>query len=155
MVLRENIKDLAAQCLVDDSQYIVDILVSSGKAPNKVMVIIDGDQGVSIDDCAEVSRKLSKALDDGGWMTDRSYMLEVSTPGLDQPLKLQRQYRKNIGRKIRVKMTDTTLEGLLESVQDESIELSVTTGKGKKKERQAMLIPFDAIEKAFVLISFK
>ena len=155
MALTEEIKDLAGKCLADDSQFIVDIVVSSGKTPGKVLVIVDGDRGISIDDCAEVSTKLANALDDSGLMVDNPYLLEVSTPGLDQPLKLKRQFQKNIGRKLKVRLADKSLEGLLESMEDDTLSISVVSGKGKKKEVQVVRVPLEAIENAFVLISFK
>lgn len=150
----EEIRELVASCLTDERQFVVDVKVPSGKHAGKVLVIIDGDEGVSIDDCAEVSRKLSKALDETEW-SERHYVLEVSTPGLDQPLRSVRQYRKNIGRNLKVKTHDASLEGMLREVDDIGIVIEETLGGGKKKETKEVRIPFDVIEKALVLISFK
>ena len=150
----EDIKHLASQSLVNESQFVVEVRVPSGKAPGKLTVIIDGDKGITIDDCAEVSRNLSKALDDAGWM-ERKYLLEVSTPGLDQPLKLVRQYRKNIGRSLKVKTSNGNVEGALKEVQNEGIVLTELLKEGKKKEMKETYVPFTIIERAQVLISFK
>jgi ribosome maturation factor RimP len=148
----EEIRKLAESALAE-SQFIVDILTSF-KGQNKVLVIVDGDQGLHIDDCAEISRKLSKALDESGFM-DENYMLEVSTPGVEHPLKLKRQYVKNIGRKLKIKLADKTVEGRLSEVHEGSIIVTQEVGMGKKKETQTLEIPFAEIEKTFVLISFK
>jgi ribosome maturation factor RimP len=149
----EEIRKLAESRLAP-GQFLVDVIVSSKKGPGKVLLLVDADQGMTIDDCAEISRQLSKALDESPLLTD-AYMLEVSTPGVDQPLKLKRQYVKNIGRKLRVKLADTIREGRLTEVNDERIVLAEETGEGKKKETINVEVSFAAIEKAFVLVSFK
>ncbi|MCU0358791.1 MAG: ribosome maturation factor RimP [Cyclobacteriaceae bacterium] len=154
MELTERIRQLAEQQLKDASQFVVDVVASLRKSPNKIVVIIDGDHGVTIDDCADISLGLSQAMDKEDVLPDR-YMLEVSTPGLDHPLKLKRQYYKNVGRKVRVKAGAEIQEGLLKSVTEESILLEQESGKGKKKEVKEVTIPFTDIEKTFVLVSFK
>jgi ribosome maturation factor RimP len=154
MDLTEEIKRLAVSKLTDPSQFLVDVVVSSRQGPKKVLVIVDGDNGITIDDCASISRELSATLDDSA-LVDENYMLEVSTPGLDHPLKLKRQYKKNIGRKLKVKLPDTIVEGTLTEVNEDTIVLSQETGSGKKKEVKIIDIQFSEIEKAFVLVSFK
>jgi ribosome maturation factor RimP len=154
MELTEEIKRIVESKLTDPSQFLVEVLLSSKKGPKKLLIIIDGDHGVTIDDCGNISRELSKALDDSA-LLDENYMLEVSTPGLDHPLKLKRQYKKNIGRKLKIKMGDKIVEGQLKNVSDEVISLDQETGSGKKKEVTPLDIPFSEIEKAFVLVSFK
>jgi ribosome maturation factor RimP len=154
MELTEEIKRIVESKLTDPSQFLVEVLLSSKKGPKKLLIIIDGDNGVTIDDCGNISRELSKALDDSS-LLDENYMLEVSTPGLDHPLKLKRQYKKNIGRKLKIKLADKIVEGQLKNVSDEVISLDQETGSGKKKEVTSLDIPFSEIEKAFVLVSFK
>lgn len=150
----EEIRRLAGTCIGNESQFIVDVKLSSRKGPKKLLVIVDGDEGVSIDDCAAISRGLSKALDDAGMLEDQ-YLLEVSTPGVEQPLTLERQYRKHIGRRLKVTTGGVTHEGLLESLNSDGIVLSGSSGKGKAAEAWKKEIPFSGIEKAFVLVSFK
>ena len=154
MEIAEEIKKIAEEKLTEPSQFIVDVIVSSRTGPQKVMVIVDGDYGVNIDDCASLSRQLSKTLDESPLLNE-SYMLEVSTPGLDQPLKLQRQYKKNIGRKLRVKLQDKTVEGKLQEVNEDKIVVEQEIGVGKKKEIIPIEIQFSEIDKSFVLVSFK
>jgi ribosome maturation factor RimP len=153
MELSEEIRHLTESKL-PPGQFLIDIVASSRQGPKKISVIVDGDEGISIDDCAELSRQLSKALDDLGLIED-NYLLEVSTPGVDHPLKLKRQYNKNIGRRLKVKLHDKIVEGKLTEVDEEKITLTQETGAGKKKETQTMVIPFSSIDKAFVLVSFK
>ena len=119
------------------------------------MVIIDGDDGVTIDDCASLSRVLSKEFDDRAYLGDDNYLLEVSTPGLDHPLKLKRQYFKNIGRNLKVVQKEGMAEGKLREVTDDKIVLVQERGTGKKKETKEIEIPFSEIDKTFVQVSFK
>jgi ribosome maturation factor RimP len=153
MDLAEEIKKMAETWLTP-GQFIVDVLISSKKGPRKVMVLVDGDEGFNIDDCAELSRHLSKALDENA-LIDDNYFLEVSTPGVDHPLKMKRQYYKNIGRSLRVKLHDKTIEGKLAAVTENEITLTMESGTGKNKESKLIELPIAEIEKAFVLVSFK
>lgn len=142
-----------AESKLSPGQFIVDAMVSA-RPPRKVLVVVDGDQGMSIDDCAEISRQLSKLMDETKLIED-NYFLEVSTPGLDHPLKLKRQYKKNIGRSLRVKLQEKTIEGKLIEVLDDKITLTQETGSGRNKETKNVEVPFSEIDKAFVLVSFK
>jgi ribosome maturation factor RimP len=155
MEIVDDIKNIVAAKLTDSSQFLVDVIVKGHKGPQKVLVVIDSDKGVTIDGCADLSRELSKAFDETQLFTN-SYMLEVSTPGLDQPLRLKRQYPKNIGRSIKVVMKDQQLlEGKLIDVADEVIRIEQEIGTGKAKEKVIREIPFSDIDKTFVFISFK
>ncbi len=154
MEIVEEIKRVGASKLTDPSQFIVDVLILGHKGPKKVLIIIDSDKGITIDDCAALSRELSKWFDESQ-LLDENYMLEVSTPGLDQPLKLKRQYYKNIGRRLKIVLPETTLEGKLVEVTEENIRIEQEIGLGKQKAIIPTNIPFSEIEKTFVLISFK
>ncbi len=154
MELSAEIRQLVEPTLAPD-QFVVDVLVSAKKGPGKVLVLVDGDQGVNIDSCAEISRQLSKALDDRNLMGD-NYLLEVSTPGVDHPLRLNRQYPKHIGRNLKIKLQDgTQVEGKLAQVTADELILNQEIGSGKKKEIKPVTVPFAAVDKAFVLVSFK
>lgn len=136
-------------------QFIVDVLVSAKKGPGKVLVLVDGDQGINIDTCAEISRQLSKTLDERNLMGD-NYLLEVSTPGVDHPLKLKRQYPKHVGRSLKIKLLDgTQVEGKLAELKENELALQQESGSGKKKETKTVIVPFAAVDKTFVLVSFK
>jgi ribosome maturation factor RimP len=117
-------------------------------------VIIDGDQGVTIDDCSELSRALSAKLDELDFGQGR-YVLEVTTPGLDQPLKLKRQYAKNIGRSLKVHRSDKSiLTGKLVKADASGIVLMQEVKEGKIRKESEIDVAFDNIEKAFIVISF-
>lgn len=152
--LTVEIKKLAESFLKDESHFVVDVITSFRSSPKKLLVILDGDKGINIDDCAEVSRELSAALDSSN-LIEGAFLLEVSTPGLDQPLKTKRQYVKNVGRNVKVKLKDKTVEGKLTAVRENGIEVVQQTGSGKKKEEQLVEIPLEEIDKTFVLVSFK
>jgi ribosome maturation factor RimP len=154
MGIIEDLRNIIATKLTDSSQFLVDVVVKGQKGPQKVLVVIDGDRGVTIDDCANLSRELSKAFDETQLFAG-SYMLEVSTPGLDQPLKLKRQYHKNIGRAVKVVREHQPIEGKLTAVMDETITIEQEISAGKQKEFKTTDIPFSQIEKTYVLISFK
>ncbi|HEU5292883.1 MAG TPA: ribosome maturation factor RimP [Cyclobacteriaceae bacterium] len=149
-----EIRKLAESFLKDESHFVVDVIASFRSNPKKLLVILDGDKGINIDDCAEISRQLSAALDTSN-LIDGAFLLEVSTPGLDQPLKTKRQYVKNVGRTVKVKLKDKTVEGKLAAVRESAIEVIQQTGSGKKKEDKAVEIPLEEIDKTFVLVSFK
>jgi len=154
MDLKEKIKELTQAALTDPAHFLVDVVVSKHK-PMKFTVILDGDNGIGIDDCANVSRALNDELET---LVDEEeqYTLEVTTPGLDTPLKLKRQFIKNKGRKLKVHLTDKTIvNGVLQQVEESNIVIEAEVKAGKKTEIEAMEIPFAEIERAFVTVSFK
>jgi ribosome maturation factor RimP len=155
MDIAEEIKRIATSKLTDSSQFVVDVIISSKRGPRKVLVLLDGDNGIGIDACADLSRALAEDLEEVAWL-EEAYTLEVSTPGVDHPLKMLRQYPKNIGRSLRVKLLeDRTVEGKLLAIDGEKITLAEEVGTGKKKVVTNIDIVFSAIEKALVLVSFK
>lgn len=155
MEKQDRIRELAQNCLVDQSLFLVEVVVSQKPGAKRVLVILDGDNGVTIDTCAEVSRKLSAALDESSLIEDR-YTLEVASPGLDHPLKLKRQYFKNRGRKMKVTLKDKKIvQGKLMEVMEESVTLEEEVKEGKKVITKSRSIAFSDIEKALVMVSFK
>lgn len=154
MDIKAKMTELAEASLLNSSQFIVDVVASSRNV-SKITVIVDGDEGVTIGDCGLISRELSKRLDDVDFGTDH-YVLEVSTPGLDHPLKLKRQFQKNTGRGLKVHRKDKSIVlGKLVSVDEERIELKQEIKEGKVTTENDVIIPFEDIEKAFVMVSFK
>ena len=113
----------------DETFFIADVTVSSLKGPTKVSILLDGDMGVTIDDCVEMSRAVGNALEEDN-MIDAKYTLEVSSPGVDHPLSDVRQYKKNIGRKLRVTLSDgKDVKGKLAEVTDKLIVVEKETKK--------------------------
>lgn len=152
MDLREKIKELAEKSLVNPAHFLVEVVASKHK-PWKFTVIVDGDSGITIDDCAALSRALNDSLE---VEISDPYTLEVSTPGLDHPLKLNRQYQKNIGRGMKVVRKDkSVVNGVLKQTEEGKIFVEIEIRQGKKTELKIIEIPFTEIEKAFVTVSFK
>lgn len=150
----ENIVDSLIQNK-DSQLFLVDVSVSNTKAGQKIIIYIDGDQGVSIDTFAEISRAVSAKFDEEDLIADK-YTLEVSSPGLDQPLKSERQYRKNVGRNLKITLQDDKIiKGKLLHVNTTEVTINEEIKKGNKKETTERVIPFDHIKKTNVLASFK
>ena len=132
--------------------FLVEIKSAPG---NKVTVLLDGDKGVTIENCTAINKVLYKFIEETALFGDANFSLEVSSPGVDRPLKLLRQYKKNIGRKVDVVMNDgTKLEGILTHVNDENIIIEQKTGKGNKMTTQSTTILFNQIKHTTVLITF-
>lgn len=157
--LKEKIEELVLQNLGKEDLFLVDVEMGGGPAMIKITVLVDGDKGVTVEDCARISRKISGIIEEQD-LIESAYVLEVSSPGVDQPLKLKRQYRKNIGRRVSVVLADQQVKtGKLEDVKEDRIliqeELTEkTTGKSKKIKLVPVEIPFSEIKKSNVLIAF-
>ncbi len=137
--------------LIDNSAlFLVDIKI---KPTNNLKVFIDGDSGVNIDAVSKLNRALYKQIEEAGMYPDGDFSLEVSSPGVDEPLKFFRQYKKNIGRTILVSLSDNIEKlGVLKSVSEDSILIEETIGK--KKEKIETEINFAQIVKTVVQIVF-
>lgn len=155
MDLKNEVQQIAEAQLQDPSHFIVDVVISATKGPKKIRVFMDGDDGVSIDDCATVSRKVGNIIEENELIDDR-YTLEVSSPGVDYPLANIRQYKKNIGRNLKVTLNESKdIKGELKAVDDNGIQLFEIKGKGKKKTEELHHLKFEDIKKSIVQISFK
>ena len=123
---------------------------------NKLIIHVDGDEGISIQDCAAISRHVGFHLEEENTI-EKAYNLEVSSPGVGEPLKLKRQYQKNIGRDLSVKLTGgEIMEGKLLEMNDSAIIIEAKVKeKGKKSILVETSIDFDKIIETKVLISFK
>ena len=131
-------------------------IVSVKMRPNRILeILLDGDNGVNIDDCAQVSRHVGFHLEEEN-VIDNAYRLEVSSPGIDANFVHIRQYQKNIGRTVQVKLNDNTkLEGTLLAADESQIRiLQKIKEKGKKIQEVEKELPFDQIKTTKVVISF-
>ena len=139
--------------------FLVDLRI---KPTNNIKVFLDGDSGITIEKCVQVNRKLYKKLEEAALFPEGDFSLEVSSAGLDEPLKLFRQYKKNIGRQVEVQLQDgTQKEGQLMEVSEEGIVLEETTGKlsngklpPKKKEISSHTYLFNNIKSTKIQIVF-
>ena len=125
------------------------------KPTNNVKVFIDGDQGLPIEKCVRFNRQLYKLIEETGMYPEGEFSLELSSPGVDEPLKMHRQYLKNIGRNVEVTFNDDIIqEGKLLTVTEADIMIEYTEGKGKKAVTQQVVIPFENIKTTIVQIKF-
>jgi ribosome maturation factor RimP len=133
-----------------------DFLVSIKVKPtNNIKIYLDSDHGISIEKCVYYNRKLYPLLEERGMFPEGNFSLEISSPGVDEPLKMNRQYLKNVGRKVLVTFNDDTQkEGKLVEVTGSDILLEQTTGKGKKAETHQFVIPFENIKSTTVQVQF-
>lgn len=122
---------------------------------NNISLFLDGDAGVTIEKCVRVNKAIYKQIVENEIYADGEFSLEVSSPGIDEPLKMIRQYIKNIGREIEVDtIDDSHFEGKLIATDVAGIEMEVETGKGNKKEIVKHLISFDQIRQTRVKVVF-
>ena len=133
-------------------KFLVDMHISRD---NRISVAIDGDNGVTIDDCIELSRHIEQNLN----RDEEDFELNVASAGLDNPLKLHRQYVKNVGRFLAVTTTDgeKTTGKLLEVTDNDITILPDNTPRRKKQEPEAdntKTISFDDIQTAKIIVKF-
>jgi ribosome maturation factor RimP len=147
----QAIEKLITPLLADDI-FLVSIKI---KPTNNFKIYLDADSGLGIEKCIKINRALYKIMEEMGMYPDGDFSLEVSSPGVDEPLKLLRQYKKNIGRSVEVTGNDEEKkEGLLKEVTDETITIEHTEGKGKKAVVLNTIINFTDIKQTRVLIKF-
>ena len=154
MQVENRVKQLVEEKIADRPELF---LVSIKMLPNNKLIIhVDGDEGISIQDCAAISRHVGFHLEEENTI-EKAYNLEVSSPGVGEPLQLNRQYHKNIGRDLSAKLTDGVVkEGKLLSVNDDAILIEEKVKeKGKKVQLVENRIEFNTIVETKVLISFK
>jgi len=149
----QAIETLIEQLLSEtEDTFLVSVRI---KPTNNIKVFLDADTGLSIDRCVKINRALYRIIEEKGWYPDGNFSLEVSSPGIDEPLKMIRQYQKNIGRKVEVVLNDgAKLEGKLLEANENLIQLEYTQGKNKKAVTEIKELPFDQIKQTTVLIAF-
>lgn len=151
----QTVDKLLTGLLVQESgDFIVSIKV---KPTNNIKIFLDsdGEGGMTIEKCVKYNRGLYKQIEESAMFPDGNFSLEVSSPGIGEPLLLNRQYQKNKGRLVEVVFTDDTLkEGKLIEVTEADILIEQTSGKGKKAETHQFLIPFNNIKSTTVQIQF-
>lgn len=155
MEFRKKIEELLNNFLEERKDlFLIDLKFSAG---DDITVILDGDNGVSLQDCLDASRAIEFNMD----REDHDFSLQVMSAGLSEPLSSERQFRKNIGRDLDVLMNDSTkIEGELAKVDNEKISLILRyrkpkeVGKGKVDVEEEKEIPYSEIKKALVAIKF-
>ena len=156
MNIENKVKELVEEKIAEIERpdlFLVDVKMH---ANGKLIIVVDGDNGIGIADCAAISRYVGFKLEEDN-VIEEAYNLEVSSPGLDTPLTSVRQYTKNIGRDLAIKMVDgAKREGKLTALAEDAIVIEEQIKqKGKKAEVIESVIPIDKITETKVLISFK
>lgn len=153
-MLQNKVTELLNSALEEDgSLFLIDFSISTD---NRIKVVIDGDAGVTVQDCIKISRAIEHNLD----RDEVDFALEVASAGATAPLVLPRQYKKNLGRKMEVRTPDDTIEGNLTEVTEEGIILEWKArepkpiGKGKVTVRKKQEIDFSDIKEAKVILKF-
>lgn len=154
-MIREKVEGIVQGALEkDNSLFLIDLIISED---NQIAIILDGDKGISVDDCIKMSREIEQNLD----REEEDYSLQVMSAGVSEPLTLPRQYKKNIGRVLKVKtLNGQTVEGELKVISESGITLNwksrepKAVGKGKVTVQKTEKILFQDIKEAKVMITF-
>ena len=155
MTFKEKVSEQIEKALeAHPSLFLVDLKISDTL---KITISLDGDNGVNLQDCVAISRFVENNLD----REEQDFSLEVASAGVSSPLKSVRQYKKNIGRFLKIKLGEKeVLEGELKEVNDDFIILSWSSrepkkiGKGKETIQNNRKIPYSEIKEAIVTIIF-
>lgn len=155
MITKEQIENLIKPKIDEEDLFQVEVSVNSS---NKISVFIDGDKGVTIDQCMSLSRFIEQNLN----RDEEDYELDVSSAGLDLPLKVQRQYIKNIGRSAAIILKNgQKLTGKLVNANDDGINLEVEKNvilEGKKRKQkitEIMPLNYSDIKSTKIVVSFR
>ena len=147
--LEHKIEDLIS---TEPDLFLVEIKI---KPTNNIKVFLDGDQGINIDRLVQYNRRLYRQIEESNMFPNGDFSLEISSPGLDEPLKLHRQYLKNIGRYVEVTEKDgSKKEGKLLRATEIEIIVEEEKGKNKKKEIVQHDILFENIKSTKIQIKF-
>ncbi|TXD70628.1 ribosome assembly cofactor RimP [Aequorivita lipolytica] len=154
-MMREKVAELLKNALEEnESLFLIDLNISED---NQIRVILDGDEGVTVEDCIGVSRQIEHNLD----REEYDFSLEVMSAGVSEPLTLPRQYKKNLGRNLKIKTKNgEKIEGELTAVNDEDFTLKWSArepkpvGKGKITVQKEATLPYKDIMEAKVMITF-
>lgn len=154
MTFKEKVNTVLAEALSQKpSLFLIDLTITDAF---KVIVALDGDEGVVLQDCIDISRAIESNLD----REEQDYSLEVASAGVSSPLKNIRQYKKNIGRTLKVKTATEIIEAELVDANDDFVILSWEArepkkiGKGKETVQKRLELPYVDIKEAIVTITF-
>jgi ribosome maturation factor RimP len=154
MTFKEKVNQLLSEGLEEKPDvFLIDLTITDSF---KIIVTLDGDNGVALQDCIDVSRAIEHNLD----REEQDFSLEVASVGVGSPLKLVRQYKKNVGRTLIVKLASETIEAQLVEANDDFITLAWEArepkkiGKGKETVQKRQEIPYSEIKEAIVTVTF-
>ena len=130
--------------------FVTNLQIEPG---NNIKLFLDADEGLNVQKSVSINRQLVAQIDELGWYPNGDYSLEVSSPGVDEPLRSIRQYKKNIGRTLAVtNIEDLEQIGVLKAITEEGISLAIKINK--KKETALVEVPFENIKQSIVQVIF-
>jgi ribosome maturation factor RimP len=145
-----KIEALLAPLLEGTDMFVTNLQIEPG---NNIKLFLDADEGLNVQKSVSINRQLVAQIDELGWYPNGDYSLEVSSPGVDEPLRSVRQYQKNIGRTLAVtNIEDLEQIGVLKAVTEVGISLEVKINK--KKETALVEMPFENIKQSIVQVIF-
>ena len=151
----EDLKNIVEEVIAEQPEYFC---VHCEVIPkNNYKVYLDGDQGITIQQCAIFNKAINKKLELIDFFVQQNYSLEVSSPGAENPLLFPRQYKKHLLRNLKFELNVeplSTVEGKLLEIFNDYLLIEITTGKGHKKSISTQEIPFNNINKATVQLQF-
>ena len=154
MTFKDKVNGLVVEALLEKPAiFLIDLTITDSF---KIIVNLDGDNGVALQDCIDISRAIENNLD----REEQDFSLEVASVGVGSPLKMVRQYKKNVGRTLIVKLATETIEAELVEANDNFIILSWKAreakklGKGKETVQKRQEIPYTEIKEAIVTVTF-
>ena len=154
MAFKEKVNNLLTEELIKKPDvFLIDLTITDSF---KIIVGLDSDVGVALQDCIDISRAIESNLN----RDEQDFSLEVASVGVGSPLKMVRQYKKNIGRTLIVKLVGETIEAELVDANEEFITLiwqareAKKVGKGKETVQKRQEIPYSEIKEAIVTITF-
>lgn len=154
MITKQQVEEVVGGAIAGSNLFLVDLSVSPS---NRITVLVDGDNGLTIDQCVAISRAVEAAFN----RDVEDYELEVSSPGVGQPLKIARQYMKNIGREVEVlQRSGVKVKGILRSATDSNFTIEVQKRVLKEGEKRKKLVvepetfDYTDIKSTKVLVSF-
>ena len=154
MTFKDKVNGLVVQGLLEKpSIFLIDLIITDSF---KIIVNLDGDNGVALQDCIDISRAIENNLD----REEQDFSLEVASVGVGSPLKLVRQYKINVGRTLIIKLAAETIEAELVEANDNFIILSWKAreskklGKGKETVQKRQEILYSEIKEAIVTVTF-
>ncbi len=155
MINKSEVESIVNEALEGSNDYIVEVSVSE---KNHILVLLESDEGINIKRCVQVSRLIEGHFD----REVEDYELEVSSAGLESPLKVIRQYKKNIGREVAVTLlSNQIIKGKLEAVNENFFTVSykekelVEGSKRKQLVDKTIEIPFSEVKTTYIIISFR
>ena len=145
-----KIEALLAPLLEGTDMFVTNLQIEPG---NNIKLFLDADEGLNVQKSVSINRQLVAQIDELGWYPNGDYSLEVSSPGVDEPLRSLRQYKKNIGRTLAVtNVEDLEQIGVLKAVTE--VGISIEEKINKKKETAFVEVPFENIKQSIVQVIF-